>query len=140
MTADFDALSVTINYDGGSITLPIGNAKDLFGEDSTLIRQEPTDVTVSKKAHSRVRLIGGATTQVSATTYTYKQFPRRRKSQSAAGEEIVMAWEGSEGGWVARMNGPAWMLSDFLNNSSPKAVTFTTAGSHYGPFIKGSDT
>ena len=140
MTADFDALSVTINYDGGSITLPIGNAKDLFGEDSSLVRQEPEDVTVSKKAHTRTRLIGGASTQVAATTYTYKQFPRRRKSQSAAGDEIVMQWEDSEGQWVARMNGPAWKLGDFLNTSSPKAVTFTTAGSHYGPFIKGSDT
>ena len=139
MAQDFDALSITINYTGGSITLPRGNAKDLFGEDSSLVRQEPVETTVSRKSHTRTKIIGGATTQVAATTYTYQQFPRRKKSGSAAGQEIVMEWEGSEGGWVARMSGSAWELGVFLNSVSPKAVTFTTAGSHYGPFIKGSD-
>ena len=139
MAQDFDALSITINYAGGSITLPRGNAKDLFGADSSLVRQEPEEVTVSRKAHSRTKLIGGPSTSVSASSYTIQQFPRRKKSGSAAGQEILMEWEGSEGSWVARMNGSAWELGVFLNSASPKAVTFTTAGSHYGPFIKGSD-
>ena len=138
MAQDTDALSVTINYTGGSITMPVGNAKSLFGTDGfELLRPQGEDVTVSKKSHSRTRVIGGASTQVQATTYTYKKWPRTRKSNNAGGQEIVMAWEGSDGNWVARMNGSASDLGTFLNNSAPKAVVFSTAGSKYGPFVKG---
>ena len=139
MTQDTDAMSVTINYDGGSITLPIGNAKNLFGDDGyELLRPTGEDVTVSKKSHSRTRVIGGASTNVNATTYTYKKWPRSRKSNSAGGEEIVMRWEGSEGSWTARMTGAAYDLGTFLNTTAPKPVTFSTPGSNYGPFVKES--
>lgn len=139
MTQDTDAMSVTINYDGGSITLPIGNAKNLFGDDGyELLRPTGEDVTVSKKSHSRTRVIGGASTTVNATTYTYKKWPRSRKSNSAGGEEIVMRWEGSEGSWTARMTGAAYDLGTFLNTTAPKPVTFSTPGSNYGPFVKES--
>ena len=136
MTQDVDALSVTINYDGGSITMPIGNAKNLFGDDGyDLLRPTGEDVTVSKKAHSRTNVIGGPSTSVDATTYTYKKWPRSRKSNSAGGDEIVMAWEGSEGSWVARMTGAAYELGTFLNTKAPKPVRFSTSGSNYGPFV-----
>ena len=137
MAQDFDASNVTINYEGGSITLPIGNAKSLFGDDGfELLRPQAEDVSVSVKAHTRVRVIGEAATNVAANTYTYKKWPRTRRSNAAGGTEITMAWEGSEGSWVARMTGSAAELGTFLNSKSPKAVTFSTAGSNYGPFIK----
>jgi hypothetical protein len=137
MAQDTDALSVTINYDGGSISMPIGNAKSLFGDDGyELLRPTGEDVTVSKKAHSRTRVIGGGSTSVDATTYTYKKWPRSRKSNSAGGQEIVMTWEGSKGSWTARMTGAAYDLGTFLNKSAPKPVNFSTAGSNYGPFVK----
>lgn len=136
MTQDVDALSVTINYDGGSITLPIGNAKDLFGDDGyNSLRPTGEDVTVSKKSHTRTNVIGGPATNVNATTYTYTKWPRSRRSNSAGGEEIVMQWEGSEGSWVARMTGAAYDLGTFLNTKSPKPVRFSTSGSNYGPFV-----
>ena len=138
MAKDFDASNVTINYEGGSITLPIGNAKSLFGDDGfELLRPQGEDVTVSVKQHTRTRVIGGPTTNVAANTYTYKKWPRSRRSNAAGGTEIVMAWEGSEGSWVARMTGSAAELGTFLNEKAPKAVTFSTAGSNYGPFVKG---
>lgn len=136
MASDPDALMVTINYEGGAITMPVGNAKDLFGDDPQLLRPEPEEKTVSVKSHSRTRVIGEPSTNVAANTYTYKQWPRSRKSNNAGGEEIQMAWEGSDGSWTARMTGSAWELGQFLNSKSPKAVTFATRGSKYGPFIR----
>lgn len=137
MAQDFDAANVTINYEGGSITMPIGNAKNLFGDDGyQLLRPQGEDVTVSVKAHSRTRVIGGPTTSVSSTSYTYKKWPRSSRSNSAGGQQIVMAWEGSEGNWIARMTGSAADLGTFLNASAPKPVTFSTSGSNYGPFVR----
>lgn len=137
MTNDLDASSVTINYDGGSITMTIGNAKNLFGDDGyELLRPVGETVTVSKKSHPRVNVIGGPSTTVDATTYTYTKWPRSRKSNSAGGDEIVMSWEGSDGGWTARMTGAAYDLGTFLNSAAPKPVVFSTKGSNYGPFVK----
>jgi len=139
MAQDFDAANVTINYVGGSISMPIGNAKNLFGEDGyVLLRPQGETVTISVKAHARTRVIGGPSTNVSANTYTYNKWPRSNKSNSAGGQEIVMAWEGSEGNWVARMTGSASDLGTFLNSASPKPVTFSTSGSNYGPFVRES--
>lgn len=140
MAQDFDATNVTINYEGGSITMPIGNVKALFGDDGfQLLRPTGEEVTVSKKSHSRTRVIGGPSTTVSATTYTYTKWPRTSRSNSAGGAEIVMAWESSEGNWIARMTGSASDLGTFLNEKAPKAVTFSTSGSNYGPFIKAGE-
>ncbi len=140
MAQDFDARNVTINYEGGSITLPAGNAKSLFGDDGyELLRPDGEQVTRSVKAHTRTRVIGGPSTNVASTTYTYTKWPRTARSNSAGGQEIVMAWEGSEGDWVARMDGSASDLGTFLNTSSPKPVTFATAGSNYGPFVRVSN-
>jgi len=139
MALDPDAQLVTINYSGGYIELPVGNAKDLFGEDPELLRPEGEEKSVSVKSHSRVRVIGGASTPVAAYQYTYTQWPTQRGSQNAGGEAIEMTWEGSEGSWTARMGGSAWELGTFLNTKSPKAVSFKTHnGTGYGPFIKSS--
>lgn len=137
MAQDFDAAPVTINYEGGSITMPIGNAKNLFGDDGyELLRPQGEDVTIRKPTHQRVRLIGGPSTTVKETTYTYKKWPRTAKSQSAGGQQILMGWEGSEGMWSARMTGSASDLGTFLNSAAPKPVRFETKGSKYGPFIR----
>ena len=139
MALDPDAQLVTINYDGGYIEMPVGNAKDLFGDDPSVLRPDGVETDVSVKSHSRTRVIGGPSTPVAGYTYTYTQWPSKNGSQAAGGEAIMMRWEGSEGSWTARMGGAAWDLGTFLNEKSPKAVSFTTAkGTNYGPFIKES--
>lgn len=141
MALDPDALNVTLNYEGGSITLPVGNAKSLFGDDGfEILRPKGDEVTVRKPEHNRVRVIGDPPKKVKETVYTYTKWPRSNKSNNAGGTEIVMSWEGSEGNWVARMTGSAWELGTFLNASSPKAVVFATGGSNYGPFIMDSSS
>ena len=139
MATDFDAQSVTINYDGGSIRMVIGNAKDLFGADASFLSPTGEQKTVSVKAHTRTRVIGGSSTPVEANTYTYTQWPVGSSSNSSGGEAILMRWDGSEGWWTARMTGSAWELGTFLNVHSTKPVTFKTEqGTPYGPFVKSS--
>ena len=138
MATDFDAQTIAINYEGGSIRMVVGNVKSLFGEDSQFLRPVGQEKSVSVKAHTRVRVIGGASTPVGATTYSYTQWPVGSGGNSDGGEAILMAWEGSEGWWTARMSGSAWELGTFLNSTALKAVSFKTEkGTPYGPFIKG---
>ena len=136
MTVDPDAREVSINYDGGSLVMTIGNAKSLFGEDSQLLRPTGQSTSVSVSGHTRTRVIGGPVTNVSAYTYTYTQWPIGSSSLASGGEAISMAWEGSEGDWTARMKGSAADLGTFLNNSAPVPVRFKTQrGTPYGPFV-----
>ena len=139
MTLDFDATKITINYTGGSLEMVIGNAKNLFGDDYEDVTGTPTAVDSSVRQHSRVRVIGGGSSNVDAHSRQYNQWPTSRANGAGAGKVIYMAWEGSEGDWVARMTGSCAALADFLAQSSPKIVRFTTSrGSKYGPFIKES--
>lgn len=136
MAIDPDAQSVTINYPGGSIRMAYGNAKALFGADNPNLRPDGEQKTVSVKSHTRTRVIGGASTPVNATTYTYTQWPVGSSSNAAGGEAILIRWDGSEGWWTARMTGSAWELGTFLNQSVPNSVEFKTEnGTPYGPFI-----
>ena len=137
MAQDLDAREVTINYEGGSLSMTVGNAKDLFGENSSLIGGGGDPKTVSVKGHSRTRVIGGASKTVAGYSYTYDQWPASGHGQAAGGEPVSMAWEGSEGSWVSRVNGPLWELASFLDANSPKNVFFTALGGKtYGPFKK----
>lgn len=135
MALDADAQSITINYTGGSIRMAVGNVKDLFGEEKYIFEPDGIEKTVSVKAHTRTRVIGGASTPVDATSYQYTQWPVGGGGNSAGGEAILMRWEGSEGWWTARMDGSAWNLGTFLRTASNKVVSFKTEnGTTYGPF------
>ncbi len=137
MAIDYDAKTVPINYEGGSIRMVVGNAKDLFGEDATVLAMEGVEKTVSVKGHTRTRVIGGPSTPVEGGPYTYTQWPISGGGNAAGGEAILMRWEGSEGWWTARLTGSAWELGTFLNKTVTKATEFKTAqGISYGPFIK----
>ena len=136
MALDPDAASVTVNYEGGSLRMAMGNAKDLFGDNNPNLRPTGEQKTVSVKSHTRTRIIGGPTTPVEATTYSYVQWPVGSGGNAAGGEAILMRWDGSEGWWTARMTGSAWELGAFLNTSVSKPVEFKTEnGTPYGPFI-----
>lgn len=136
MALDTDAQSITINYEGGSLRMAIGNARDLFGPDNPNLSPDGDQKTVSVKGHTRTRVIGGPTTPVDGNTYTYTQWPVGSGSNAAGGEAILMRWDGSGGWWTARMSGSAWALGTFLNTSAAKVVEFKTErGTPYGPFI-----
>lgn len=135
MASDTDAQLITINYDGGSLTMPIGNAKDLFGENNELLQPEGVDITAAVKSHSRTRVIGQPSTNVAAYSRNYKQWPTSQANNAAAGRPVLMSWEGSEGTWTARATGTMSKLGTFLNTATAKPVQFRTArGTKYGPF------
>ena len=134
--ADFDARRITLNYTGGSLDMAVGNAKDLFGEDYTLLATTAVPTEVSVKSHPRVRVIGQPATTVSAHTYTYQQWPTSQSGLAQGGTVIFMRWEGSEGDWSSRVTGSMAALSTFLSEVAPKPVSFRTErGTNYGPFI-----
>lgn len=113
-----------------------GNAKALFGEDSTVLDPRREDVESSVKAHTRVRVIGGGSTNVAAHSRNYKQWAQSNANNAAAGSLIYMEWEGSEGVWSARVQGSMAALGTFLNDRAPKLTAFRTArGRKYGPFV-----
>lgn len=137
MATDVDAQDITINYEGGSITMAIGNAKSLFGKDYEDIVGNPETVTTAVKSHQRVRVIGGAATTVSAHNRTYQQWPTSQANGAAAGKQIMIQWDGSEGSWSARVTGAMADLGTYLRTAAPKVVTFRTSrGTKYGPFVK----
>lgn len=137
MQTDINAQSITINYTGGSITMAIGNAKALFGDDYDDIVGTPADVSSSVKSHSRTRVIGGSSSTVTSHSRSYKQWPTSHANGAAAGKVIYISWEGSDGAWTARVSGAMADLGTYLRTASPKLVTFRTSrGTKYGPFVK----
>ena len=137
MATDFDARETTINYEGGALTMTLGNAKDLFGEDNEAIGADGDAVSISVKSHSRTRKIGKDSVTIAAHTRDYIQWPTNGRSNAAGGEPIVMTWTGSDGEWQARCTGPLWRLGTFLQSTSPKSVWFHAKGGRgYGPFQK----
>ena len=137
MATDPDAREVTLNYDGGALTMVLGNAKDLFGEDSELIGSDAVPMDVPVKGHQRVRKIGKDATTIAPFNRQYIQWPSNGRSNAAGGTPIVMNWTGSEGEWQARCTGPLWKLGTFLQSNSPKTVWFHALGGRgYGPYQK----
>lgn len=137
MATEQDAQNVTLNYEGGSLTLAIGNAKQIFGVNNfETIKPIPKDENRSVKQHTRTQVIGGPTTTVDAFTYDTKVFPRSARSKSAGGTAILMAWTGSDGNWTARYTGSVSALCQFLENQAETPTTFKTNGSNYGPFVQ----
>ena len=137
MATDRDAAQITLNYTGGSLTMTIGNAKDLFGEDNSLLQAVGEEVTSSVKAHTRTRVIGGSTTNVAAHNREYIQWPVSQANNAAGGKLIYMTWQDSDGSWAARVTGSMSVLGTFLNAAAAKPVSFRTArGTKYGPFAQ----
>jgi hypothetical protein len=137
MATDPDARKVPINYEGGTIVMTYGMAKNLFSDDSQYISPEAEDKSVSVKAHTRTRVIGGASTPVSGYSYTFKSWPNLPGGNSSGGEAILMTWDGTDSWWTARLHGSASDLGSFLDKESPRGVLFKTErGTTYGPFVR----
>ena len=120
--------------------MTVGNAKDLFGENNGLLRPEGEEISASVKSHSRTRVIGGSSTNVTAHNREYIQWPVSQANNAAAGKLIYMTWEDSEGTWSARATGSMSRLGTFLNAAAAKPVAFRTSrGTKYGPFAQADD-
>ena len=117
--------------------MALGNIESLFGDNVVSDFTQGVTKSVTVKGHGRQRVIGGPTTTVASTTYTYTQFPSSGNSQAAGGEEVLLSWEGSEGWWTGRVNGPLWKLGRYLDSAVPFPAFFKAKGGRtYGPFSK----
>lgn len=134
---DPDAKDFTLNYSGGSLTMPLGALKNLFGDTYEGLTPVPETKQVGVREHPRVRVIGQPSTPVQSHTYELVQWPTSQASNAAAGEVVLLAWDGSEGSWTGRVTGSLSGLGVFLVSNSTKAVVFRSErGTKYGPFQK----
>lgn len=139
MSQDMDARQITLNYDGGSVEMSVGNAKDIFGADFSGLDPGSKEVTVSVKSHSRTRVIGQPSKTVEAYTYTYQQWPTSLASNAGAGTVILMSWEGSDGAFTGRVSGSMADAATFFAANVKKTLQFRTQrGTDYGPFAANS--
>lgn len=96
--------------------------------------------TVSVQSHSRVRVIGGASTPVAAHNYTAKKYPTGQRGGGSGGEAIQFLYGGDW--WTARLTGSHQALNDWLSTSpgaSTSAIQWRSEkGTPYGPFQSGA--
>ena len=111
-----DERILTIPYPGGAVSSFGANLKDVFGEKFEGLAIEPENVSVSVRAHSRTRVIGGASTQVSGTTYRLDSWPRQPVDPAAGGTPILMTLSDGED-WTFRISGPFWRFNNFLRDN-----------------------
>ena len=102
---DPDAKDLTLNYPGGSLTMPLGALKDLLGDTFEGLTPVPETKSVSVKSHSRTRVIGQPSTSVSGFSYEFTQWPTSQANNAAAGEVVLLTWDGSDGSWTGRVSG-----------------------------------
>lgn len=132
---DPDACDFTINYPGGSLRMPLGNLKSLFGPNLESLTPVSTTESVTVATHSRTRVIGQPSTQVAGHTYTYQKWPTSQANNAAAGKIAMLNWTGSGGYWDARVTGSFAKLGTFLANNTSATVDFRSErGTEYGPY------
>ena len=137
MAGDLNAKRITINYEGGSFEMALGNIKGLFTESLVTEATKGKEVSVGVRTHPRIRVIGGGSKQVESYNYNYRQYPASSNSLAAGGEEVFVWWEGSAGKWVSRVSGPLWKFADYLSSAAEVDCFFRAAGGKtYGPFKK----
>lgn len=137
MTNDPKARDITLNYSGGSLTMSRGALESLFGEDATVLTPVPDTKQVTVKSHSRVRVIGEPASNITGYSYELTQWPTSQANNAAAGEVVLLSWDGSDGDWTGRVTGSMSALGIWLVDTSTKAVVFRTErGTKYGPFQK----
>lgn len=115
--------------------MSIGNLKSLLGSEYDNLATEPIDINTSVSSHSRVRVIGGSSSTVSAHSRTYKGWPTSQANGAAAGKKVLMQWADVDGIWTGRVTGSMADFGVWLQANTSKVVTFRTSrGTKYGPF------
>ena len=116
--------------------MPVGNAKDLFGENYDLLKPNGVPYNKTIPSFKRTRVIGGPESTVKEHVRDYMKWPTSQANNAGAGNVAMMYWEGSLHPWQVRYTGAAADLATFLSTSSPKPVGFTTSrGTAYGVLI-----
>lgn len=136
MATDPNARKISIGFPGGSITATRGLLTAIFGPD-LVAQAEAEQISVSRKSHTRVRVIGGDSTSVGATSYAVKRYGAAPSNGGAGGEAIAMMYQGDW--WTARLSGSHQDFNSWLKNSTwasgVAAMWRSEKGTKYGPFV-----
>ena len=134
-----------IGYAGGAITAPVGTLDYFFGFDSgnADFCNSPA-ITVSRAGHSRVRVIGGASTSVGGATFSLTQYPFVEDQTGQAGIEMAIIDPATGESWVLRRRGSMQaMVAAICGGGLQAARTFylrSARGRTYGPFLASGAT
>lgn len=135
MALDPLARKLTIPYPGGSVTATRGLLYALFGKE-LVETAAGTPRTVNRSAHSRTRVIGGASTSVAGANYTIGKYPTARFNGGSGGQPIRVNLDGEW--WTLRVNGSLQKFADWAKGANwvtDAAVAFVSEkGTSYGPF------
>lgn len=135
MAVDPKVRRTTIPFNGGSITATRGLLEAVFG-DQLVADNSVRTVSVERRAHSRTRVIGGATSSVAAAEYTLTKYGKRSSGSAAGGEDVVFVVDGEP--WTMRLTGSHEALDNFLKQggfAGDKVVMWQSAkGTTYGPY------
>jgi hypothetical protein len=136
MATDPNARMISLGFPGGSLTANRGLLTALFGPDLIAV-QETQQISVGRQAHSRVRVIGGDSTNVRSTTYVRKRYPSASAQAAQGGEPISLFYNGDW--WTARLSGSHQDFNDWLKSSTwgtgTAALWRSEKGTKYGPFV-----
>lgn len=105
----------------GSMTAKVGLFKAIFKDGADLAAGcDGALVQKSVKGHSRTRVIGGDTKQISGHSYTAMVYPRKNVSIGKGGEEYRILIDGSW--WKFRVSGRQQDFHAFLCESKSKLL------------------
>jgi len=135
MAQDLLASRVSVGFSGGTLTATRGLLEAVFG--AQFVQDALTaEKSVSRRAHSRRRKIGGPTTGVSAAQYTVPQVASTSGGQALGGEAIRVQVGGKW--WTMRLTGSHKSFNSLLGSGlfGGGKVVFWRAesGRRYGPF------
>ena len=135
MAVDPLARRLTIGFPGGSLNAARGTLEALFGE--TLVEQQLNETaSVTRRSHTRFRVIGGESTSVASASYDRVKYPQGSAAGAAGGEPIRLFIDGDW--WTARLSGSHQAFNAFLENSTwasgKNAIWKSERGTPYGPF------
>ena len=135
MAVDPKARDVRIPFTGGSCEMTRGLAEVLFGADFGVLEATPVATNVSVRSHSRVRVIGGASTTIGSYNYTFQKYPTMQNSLAAGGEPVLVTLNDGTS-WTVRVSGPLNEFATFLKDETIQTGIFFTSqkGTVYGPF------
>jgi hypothetical protein len=135
MAQDLLASRVSVGFSGGTLTATRGLLEAVFGP--AFVKDALTaEKSVSRRAHTRRRKIGGAATSVSSAQYTVPQVASTSGGQALGGEAIRVQVGGKW--WTMRLTGSHKSFNALLGSGLFEGgkVVFWRAesGRKYGPY------
>jgi hypothetical protein len=131
---------LTIPFNGGSITGSLGLLEFLFGE-RLVAEQLGKKTAVTRRAHSRRRVIGGDSSSVAGAEYELTSYGARGSSQASGGEPVRVLADGDW--WTLRLVGSHEAFDKFLKRggfAGGKIVLWQSEkGTDYGPYVSAEE-